>query len=241
MNITAIPTDIFHAGESLVEFIVKHVPSSLVEEGMVIAITSKIVSLAENRLVPKDSIDKKVLVEQESDHFLGEIGYGVTLSIKDSLLLPGAGIDESNSENGDYILHPEDSMKSAAQLRLVLMEKWELKNLGLILTDSRSGPLRLGVTGAALACAGFLPVIDKIGELDLFGRPLKVTKINIADSLAASCVLMMGEAAEGCPLAVLTNAPVQFVNEFDLKIWQVDPQEDMYLPLYQHRLSEKSK
>lgn len=241
MRVAAIQTPIFHVGESLADFIVCYVDPNLVQERMVLAVTTKIVSLSENCLVPKNSIDKKTLTKNESDIFLGEIGHGVSLGIKHSLLMPGAGVDESNSENGDFILHPKNPMKSAADLRETLKNRWGLKNLGVILTDSRSNPLRLGVTGAALACAGFLPVIDKVGEKDLFGRPLKITKVNVADSLATAAVLLMGEAAEACPLVVLHETPAQFSENFDVSSWMLKPEEDMYQPLYQHMIDAGKK
>lgn len=241
MSASAIQTPIFHVGESLADFIVCYVDSSLIQERMVLAVTTKIVSLAENCLIPKGSIDKKTLTKNESDIFLGEIGHGVSLGIKHSLLMPGAGVDESNSENGDFILHPKDPMKSASELRETLKRRWNLKELGVILTDSRSNPLRLGVTGAALACAGFLPVVDKVGEKDLFGRPLKITKVNVADSLAATAVLMMGEAAEACPLVVLHHTPAEFTESFELSSWMLKPQDDMYQPLYQHMIDAGKK
>lgn len=240
MNTIAVKTPLFHAGDSLVEFIVRHTPAELIAENIVLAVTSKIVSLAEGRLVSATAANKKNLVVEESDYFLGEIGYGVNLSIKHALLLPSAGIDESNSENEDFILHPANPHASAHRLWQALRKTWNLKNLGIILTDSRSGPLRLGVTGAALSCAGFFPVRDRIGDKDLFGRPLKVTKVNIADSLATSAVLMMGEADESCPLAILNNAPVEFCETFDLDSWQVTPENDMYLPLYKHLIKPKT-
>lgn len=234
MNVMAILTPIFHVGENLADFIVKNVEASLVEERMILAVTTKIVSLAEKRLVPKGSVDKKSLVQKESDVFLGEIGHGVSLTIKNSLLMPGAGVDESNSESGDYILHPVHPMQSALELRRELKSRWGLRELGVIFTDSRSNPLRLGVTGAALACAGFLPVIDKVGQRDLFGRPLKITKVNVADALASAAVLLMGEAAESCPLAVIKNPSAEFAESFDVETWLLSPEQDMYRPLYQH-------
>jgi F420-0:gamma-glutamyl ligase len=234
MQVTPIHTPIFHIGDSLVDFIVNSIDKTFVAERLVLAITTKIVSLAEQRLVAKNSIDKKALTISESEIFLGEIGHGVSLAIKHSLLLPGAGIDESNSENGDYILHPLKPMESALKIRRELLKRWQLKELGIILTDSRSGPLRLGITGAAIACAGFRPVLDKVGDKDLFGRPLKITKVNVADSLAASAVLLMGEADESCPLALIKDSPAEFMESFDVKAWQLSPAEDMYSPLYAH-------
>lgn len=232
--VTPVQTSVFHHGEDLVEFILQHVDPSLWQERSILAITSKIVSLAEGRRIPQTSIEKKKLIRQEAEHYLGEIGHGVTLTIKQGLLLAAAGIDESNSENGDYILHPRDPFASAEKIRAGLRKTLGLKELGIILTDSKTGPLRRGVVGAALSFAGFRPVKDMIGHNDLFGRPLKMTKINVADSLAAIAVLLMGEAAECRPLALMHNLDAEFTDEALASELIVAPDEDMYLPLYQH-------
>jgi len=232
--ISPIRTEIFHPGQDVVEFIIKNMDRALLTERSVLAITSKIVSLAENRLVPHNSIDKKSLIKKEADTYLGEIGHGVSLTIKHGLLVAAAGIDESNSESGDYILYPVDPYASAEKIRRGLCEYFGLKELGVILTDSRTGPLRLGVVGVALSFAGFHPVRNMIGAKDIFGRELKMTKINLCDSLASSAVLMMGEAAERCPLAIIQNAPVDFTDTPVLADLQVSAADDMYLPLYQH-------
>lgn len=234
MMISPIQTSVFHQGDDLVEFIIKHVDAALLHERSILAITSKIVSLAEGCLVPLESIDKKSLIKREADVYLGEIGHGVSLTIKHGLLVAAAGIDESNSENGDYIVYPRDPYASAENLRKGLMKRLGLRELGVILTDSRTGPLRLGVVGVSLSYAGFHPLRNMIGQNDIFGRPLKMTKINLTDSLAAAAVLMMGEAAEKCPLAVIQNPPVEFTDTPARSDLEVSPSEDMYLPLYQH-------
>lgn len=234
MIISPIQTPVFHKGESLLEFIIASVDSFVWKENLILAITSKIVSIAENRTISRDAIEKKELIKQEADYDLGEIGHGVSLTIKNGLLLAAAGIDESNSEHGDYILYPEDPYASAARLRQGLQQRFNLKNLGIIITDSRTNPLRLGTVGVAVSFAGFRPVRSMIGDPDIFGRPLKLTKINLVDSLAAGAVLMMGEAAERCPLALIENASVLFTDNPERKDLEVDPANDMYSPLYQH-------
>ena len=239
LAIHPIQTSIFQPGDDLIEFITKHVDPSQIKEKTILVITSKIVSLAENRLVPQDSIDKKSLIRQEAELFLGEIGYDVSLTIKQGLLIAAAGIDESNSVNDDFILHPKDPFASAQVIHQKLKAHYGLQNLGIILTDSKTGPLRMGVVGVALSFAGFKPLKNMIGQKDLFDRPLKVTKINVADSLAGIAVFTMGEAAERKPLALIKNANVEFTDELVAHDLIVDPSEDMYLPLYKHLIQPK--
>lgn len=235
-----ITTRIFKRGENLADFVVESVPSGLVAENMVVAVTSKIVSLAENRLEPKAGQAKETVVRREADHFLGQIGHGLFLTVKHGLLIASAGIDESNSETGDYILYPLDPYASATRLCQNLRRRWELDRLGVLLTDSKTQPLRLGVTGASLAHAGFAGVRDLRGQEDLFGRTLKVTRINLPDSLAATAVLLMGEGSESRPLVVLSGAPVEFHDDpTHLTDVAIGLEEDLYFPILAPLLGPK--
>ncbi len=181
------------------------------KENSILAVTSKIIAIAENRVVPIGKIDKKALVEKEADLFIPQDKnkYGFTITIKGSLLIPSAGIDESNG-NGYYILWPSDPQKWANKIRNYLKKRFGLQNIGVIITDSKTTPLRWGTTGVMLAHAGFKALKNYINEPDIFGRPLQVTKANVADALAAAAVLSMGEGNEQTPLAIISEVP--FVN-----------------------------
>ncbi len=239
----AIQTKIFKVGESLIPFAKESVEASIDDtskmEGSILAITSKILSLSESRIVVKENIDKESLVRRESEYFLGEIGYGCFLTIKHGLFIASAGIDESNAEGEFYILYPEDPFKSAFEIRNELAKAWGLKRFGVIITDSHTSPLRAGVTGVALAHAGFRGVQSKIGSPDLFGNPLKMTQINVADALAVAAVYCMGETDEACPLALLrTN--VDFVSTNDINVakkeCRISVEKDLYSPLFAKKL-----
>ena len=203
---------------------------------MVLAVTSKIVSLAENRIVAKSSIEKKDLIEKEADENLGEVGFGCYLTIKQGLFIPSAGIDESNSENGDYILYPENPFLSAENLWKELRNKWKINNLGIIITDSHTTPLRRGVTGIALSYWGFQGLRDMVGSPDLFGRKLQMTTVNLADSLATAATVMMGEANECRPLALLSAPDIQFKEQIDPSEVRMNLAHDLYYPFFKHLL-----
>ena len=234
-----IQTRIFHQGEGLFEFILASTPKDLVREKMVLAITSKIVSLAENRLVPHTSIDKKALVQKEADTYLGEIGHGCFLTIKSGLLIPSAGIDESNSEKGDYILYPVDPFGTAENLWTELRKSWKLKDLGLIITDSHTTPLRRGVTGICLSYAGFRAVRNLVGTSDLFGKALRVTQMNYADGISSAAVMMMGEGAECRPLAIIENTEIEFCEQIKPEEILIPLEEDLYFPILESFLAKK--
>ena len=63
--------------------------------------------------------------------------------------------------------------------------------------------MRLGCSGVAIGCAGITSVIDDRGRSDLFGRKLEVTKRAVADNIASAAELVMGEADECTPAAIV--------------------------------------
>ena len=242
VSVTPIQTPVFQFGQDLAPFIASAVPRGQVRERMVIAVTSKIVSLAEKRCVSREEIDRGIgkigLVRREADHFLAEVGYGCQLTIKHGLFIPSAGIDESNSQDGSYILFPEDPYLSAKNIWLALKEAWGLKEFGVVLTDSHTTPLRKGVNGISLSHWGFKGVRSLIGKHDLFNRELKMTQINIADGLAGMAVLVMGEGAESTPLAVIEGGDLEFTNDFATdpetvaKEVRMELEDDLYFPFF---------
>lgn len=186
-----------------------------VKENQVIVITSKLVSLCENRVIQQAAVDKEELIAQEADMFLpSELSnYGYHFSIKNNTLVASAGIDESNG--GDvYVLWPKDPQNSANKVRKYLREKHNLDNIGVIITDSVSQPLRIGTTGLAIGYSGIKPISDYRGKQDLFGREMKVTRSNIVGGLAAAAVVVMGEGTEQTPICIIDSVPfVEFCED----------------------------
>ncbi len=235
MHVTSIRTPRVEAGDSLFALLDSCVPP--LAERDVVVITSKIVSLAENRIVPKDSITKYDLIRREADLFLEveKNPHDFYLTVKDGILVLCAGIDESNVKDV-YVLYPEDVQKTAASIWTFLREKHGIQELGILITDTRVTMLRRGVTGFALGWCGFEPLYSYIGQADLYGRPLCVTQINIPDALATAAVFTMGEGNEQTPLALIREAPkMSFVDHpptpEEVKSVHISMQEDVYGPL----------
>lgn len=230
MKIIPIRTKIFWEGENLLTFILKYVPR--LKNKSILVVTSKIVALSEKRTVPSSGDREKAkLIRAESDFAL-PTKY-VWLTIKDGMVMASAGVDESNA-NGRIILLPEDSFSTARLLRKELKSKFKLNYLGVLITDSRTAPLRAGITGATLGYAGFRGLKDYRGTPDIFGRRFHFSRVNIADSLASAAVLTMGEGREQRPLAIIEDAPVVFCDRIRKNELLIDPKEDMYRPLFTH-------
>ncbi|MDO8729261.1 MAG: coenzyme F420-0:L-glutamate ligase [bacterium] len=223
-----IRTKVFKEGDDLFAFVACYF--NKLTDKSVIVVTSKIVALAEGRtaVAGNDKIKEK-LIKKESDFALHTKHIWMTL--RDGMVMASAGIDESNAR-GKFILLPKNSFKTARLLRKKLQQKYGIKNLGVLITDSRTVPLRSGVTGVALGCAGFRSVKDYKGQRDIFGRKFKFSSVDIADSLAAAAVLVMGEGKEQQPLAIITKAPVEFSEKAYRRELEIAIQDDMYLPLF---------
>ena len=236
MKVSAVRTHPIMVGESLSVILDQYLTS--LAEGTVVAITSKIISLCQGRVVSKSVINNKFeLVKKEADAHLKEQDnlYGAYLTIKHNILIPSAGIDESNGD-GIYILYPHNSQQIAAEVWQHLRQRHHLNHLGVIITDSHTMPLRKGVTGVALGWCGFEPLYSYVGKPDLFNQLLRVTHINIIDALATSAVLIMGEGAEQTPMALIENAPkVQFLSrpptQEEERMIHIPLEEDIYAPL----------
>jgi putative folate metabolism gamma-glutamate ligase len=207
VQVTALKTDRITAGSIELLKLLDDTISDM-SEGSVLAITSKVVSLCEKNVVPFGQIDRETLIAQESDLYLPSTlsRYGHHFTITDQNLVSSAGIDESNGDN-HFVLWPRDSQATANQVRAYLQQRFNLKQVGVIITDSTSLPFRRGASGMSLAHSGFAALVNYIGQPDLFGRPYKVSQADIVGGLAAAAVLVMGEGSEQTPLALLHDLP----------------------------------
>lgn len=207
MKITGIKTHKITQNDADLFGVLDRYISSL-KENSVVAVTSKIVSICEGRLVKMEGTDKDKLIKQEAQFYIPRKynKFNITVTIAHNIFGAGAGIDESNG-NGYYILWPKDSQKSANAIRKYLREKFGLKNLGVIITDSKTTPMRWGVTGIAIAHSGFLAVKNYINTPDLFGRKFAFEMLSVRDTLASAAVQVMGEGSEQIPLAIVEDIP----------------------------------
>jgi len=228
-KITPKDTDIF-------EILDRYLPR--LKDKSVVAVTSKIVGIVEGNVVKISEGDKDKIIIKEAEYYLPRSSskYNVLLTIKGNAISFSSGVDESNSK-GYYVLWPKDSQKSANEIREHLVKKYKKKNLGVIITDTTSVPLRWGQRGVfVLAHSGFSALNSYIGKPDIFGRLLKMTSASISDALGTAAVLVMGEGAEQTPLAIIEDIPfVKFKQgnptKTELNKLKMPLQDDLYAPL----------
>src|SRR3989344_7373193 len=141
MIVKPVRTRIFTEGEDLFSFVTRSFKR--ISECSVIVVTSKIVALSEKRTAVVENVQaKERLIKRESEFAIPT--KHVWLTIKDGIVMASAGIDESNA-NGKLILLPKDSFKTARFLRKKLRKYYGVRQLGILITDSRTIPLRSGV------------------------------------------------------------------------------------------------
>lgn len=190
--------------------------------GDIVVIAQKVVSKAENRYVAlkdlKPSAEAQDLagktgkdpryieaVLSESAEVVRYRPNVLIVAHKLGYVMANAGIDQSNIEHtGDerVLLLPKDPDGSAAALKARLDAAFNA-DVAVIINDSFGRAWRNGVVGVALGAAGLPSLVDMIGAPDMFGRPLQVTEIAVADEIAAGASLLMGQAAEGLPVVVV--------------------------------------
>jgi coenzyme F420-0:L-glutamate ligase len=141
------------------------------------------------------------IILRESDSIVGGIP-GFLLCMKGGTLLPNAGVDASNAPPGCVTPLPKDPDASALRIREEITMATGAK-IGVIVADSRTHAMRAGCGGVAIGCSGIPPVIDDRGRSDLFGRKLEVTKRAVADNITSAAELVMGEADECTPAAIV--------------------------------------
>lgn len=228
MQLFAIRTPLIRPGEDMANVLIEAMNSQGLrpQNNDIIILAESAVATAEGRVVNLDSVKpskkalefsklyendprKMELIIRESDEILGGIP-GVVVTITKGVLSPSAGIDNSNAPEGHVVLLPEDPKCSAIDMRERLISEYGC-SIAVIVGDSRTQPLRLGCVGIALGCAGIEPVEDMRGHIDLFGKPLMITRRATADNLVSAAQLVMGEADESTPAVLIRDAPVIFI------------------------------
>ena len=124
--------------------------------------------------------------------------------------------------------------------RQEIRKEFNVKNLGVIISDSRVQPLRKGTIGIAIATAGFEPIEDLRGQPDLFGRPLEITMRAIADDLTSAAQFLLSEAAKQTPIVIIRGSNVDFT-ENPKTTPEMAPEECLYMNIFSKYLLKRQK
>lgn len=178
-------------------------PSSPLQDGDIVTVTSKIVSKAEGRV--RQGSDREAAIDAEAVRTVAEWatprGRTRIVETRHGLVLAAAGVDASNVETGHVVLLPIDPDESARGIRSGLMQFGGV-NAGVIITDTVGRVWRQGVTDIAIGAAGVQVVDDLRGQYDSYGNELGVTLVALADEIAAASELVRRKL-DTVPVAVV--------------------------------------
>jgi len=192
-------------------------------DGDVLVVAQKIVSKAEGRyrvLEDVEPSDRAIevagitdkdprlveLILSESTEIVRHRKGVLVVAHRIGIVMANAGIDASNVEptaaGTRVLLLPEDPDRSAAGLRDAIGKNTGA-DVAVVINDSVGRAWRNGTVGIALGSAGLPALNDLNGTPDLFGRPLQASQVGLADELAATASLVMGQANEGRPVVLI--------------------------------------
>ena len=204
--------------------------SDTLEDGDILVIAQKIFSKAQDRYVSLPDVTptlaaEKLALEVDKDPRIVELilsesnevvrhRLGVLIvAHRLGFVMANAGIDASNVADGDggeerVLLLPVDPDADCARVREEIKSRVGV-DVAVIMNDSVGRAWRSGTAGIAIGVAGMPAILDLRGDDDLFGRPLKVSIVGIADELAAAASVLQGQAAEGAPAVVVRGYSVE--------------------------------
>jgi coenzyme F420-0:L-glutamate ligase/coenzyme F420-1:gamma-L-glutamate ligase len=217
-----------------------------IEDKDIIVITHVIVSRAEgnvvnlNDVVPSD-FAKTIAKQLDKDPALVEVvlresrgivrmgdGHLIT-ETRHGFVCANAGVDQSNVlEERKVALLPKNPDRSAQKIRRGIRQLTG-KDVAVIISDTHGRPLREGEINVAIGVAGLKPIRDRRGEKDLFGRVLRVKQTAIADELASAAELVIGQADEGVPVAIIRGYPYQSVEKSRAKELIRPKKKDLFI------------
>lgn len=202
LTVFAVPLPEIVPGDDLAALVGDALEGRL-EDGDILAVTSKIVSKAEGRVIAAADREDAITAETVRVVATREYPGGVTRIVENrqGLVMAAAGVDASNTPEGTVLLLPERPDDSALALATALRDRFRL-SLGVVITDTLGRPWRQGQTDAAIGAAGIHVLDDLRGSVDAGGRRLDVTVAAVADEIASAADLVKGKTS-GMPVAVV--------------------------------------
>ena len=150
----------------------------------------------------KDPALVQVILEETKD--IVRIGQNsIITETVSGIICANAGVDRSNvSGDRNVVPLPKNPNASAQNIRAEI-KRLSGADVAVIVSDTHGRPFRMGEINIAVGVAGFVPIRDRRGEKDLFGYVLRIKQTAIADELASAAELVIGQADEGIPVAII--------------------------------------
>lgn len=245
MEILPIKTPILTSGDSFASILLEH---GDIRDDDIIVVSSKAIATVEGAAICLSDIEATTEAEDLTRELGKSAAYyqvvldettrmngtiiqsvnGIVLTelkpdglTEGSILVPNAGLDRSNIEEGYVIGWPKDPVESAQNLRAAL------GNVGIIITDSGLSPRRKGVISFALTVSGFDPFVSMIGKSDLFGQSMHITEEAVADQLSTAANFIMGNTNQSIPAVVIRGHGIP-LNDFSGWVPGIEREKDIY-------------
>ena len=206
--------------------------------GDIVAVTQKIVSKAEGRIVALSSIEPSPysvsiarrmgkdprlveLILRESRRIVRMRGEVLICETHHGFICANAGVDQSNVPGSGFVtLLPEDPDRSAREIARTL-------GCGAIVTDTFGRAWREGLVDVAIGIGGVPPFVDFRGRQDSYGHDLHVTLLAAADALSAAAGLAMGKVSQ-TPAAIIRGFAWQQTESTVMALLR-SPEKDLFL------------
>ena len=197
-----------------------------VQDRDVLVVTHVFVSRAEGNVVNLDEVVPSAFARSIAEQFgkdpglvevvlresksISRMGEGILVTeTKHGFVCANSGVDRSNVPGERNVaLLPVDPDRSAETIRRETRRLTGCE-VAVIVSDTHGRPLRLGEINVAIGVAGIKPIRDRRGEKDLFGYVLRVKQTAIVDELASAAELVIGQASEGVPVAIIRGYDYQ--------------------------------
>jgi coenzyme F420-0:L-glutamate ligase / coenzyme F420-1:gamma-L-glutamate ligase len=197
-----------------------------IQEKDIIVVTHVVVSKAEGNVINLDKVKpsekaKEIAQKTNKDPALVEVILQETKDIVrvgqnsiitetvSGIICANAGVDRSNvSGDRNVVPLPKNPSASAENIRKEIKSLTDA-DVAVIISDTHGRPFRLGEINVAVGVSGFKPIRDRRGEKDLFGYTLKIKQTAIADELSSAAELVIGQANEGIPAAIIRGYKYQ--------------------------------
>jgi coenzyme F420-0:L-glutamate ligase/coenzyme F420-1:gamma-L-glutamate ligase len=187
-------------------------------KGDIVVVTHSVISIAEGRLYKIDDIvvsekamriasktghaPKRIEVAlQEAEEVLREAPILITKT-HHGIITDFSGIDESNAPPDCFIALPTNPDETAKRISDFLTQSVGF-SVPVIIADTQGRPWRKGAVNLAIGVAGMSPFIHNSGKEDIYGRELQGSMVCLADQIASSAELIMGQSDKGIPVVIV--------------------------------------
>jgi coenzyme F420-0:L-glutamate ligase/coenzyme F420-1:gamma-L-glutamate ligase len=216
-----------------------------IQEKDVIVVTHVVVSKAEGNVINLDQIEPtqkameiaqqtskdpalvEVILQETKD--IVRIGQNSIITETNSgIICANAGVDRSNvSGYRNVVPLPKNSNLSAEKIRQEIKRLTGVE-VAVIVSDTHGRPFRMGEINVAVGVAGIKPIRDRRGEKDLFGYVLRIKQTAIADELSSAAELVIGQANEGIPAAIIRGYNYQIIEDATATVLTRPKEKDLF-------------